>query len=73
LLQKLEGKVKCGKINCQEHGQLCAKINIRAYPTIRFYNVKKNNWFGEDIQSQDYNYLVNYVQSKLTITHHDEF
>jgi DnaJ family protein C protein 10 len=33
----MEGKIKCGKVNCQEHQYLCQLAGIQAYPTIRFY------------------------------------
>ena len=71
-MKKLEGKVKCGKVNCQDHGHLCARINIQAYPSIKFYNAKKSNWFGEDIQNQDFNFIVNYANSKINKAGHIE-
>ena len=33
----MEGRVKCGKVNCDQHEWLCRQANIRAYPTVRFY------------------------------------
>lgn len=66
-LQKLEGKVKCGKLNCQEFSWLCQQLNIRGYPTIRFYNAKSRSFSSgsEDIDNQDFNYIVNYVSTRI--------
>ena len=52
-------------MDCQQHGHLCARINIRAYPSIKFYNAKKPNWFGEDIPQQDFNFIINYANAKI--------
>ena len=35
--QGLEGKVKAGKVNCQEEQYLCQQARISAYPSVRFY------------------------------------
>ena len=38
----MEGRVNCGKVNCDQHEWLCRQAGIQAYPTIRFYGgVKK--------------------------------
>ncbi|CAI9613809.1 unnamed protein product, partial [Staurois parvus] len=33
----LKGKVKAGKVDCQEFGHICDMAGIRAYPTVKFY------------------------------------
>jgi DnaJ homolog subfamily C member 10 len=35
---KLDGKIKFGKVNCQEEPNLCQLAGISQYPTIRFYS-----------------------------------
>ena len=38
----MEGRVNCGKVNCDQHEWLCRQAGIQAYPTVRFYGgVKK--------------------------------
>ena len=61
----MEGKVKCGKLDCQQHGVACQQAGIRAYPTVRMYLGKAKTWFGEDIESQDQNVIVNLLNTKL--------
>lgn len=35
--KKLNGKVKFGALNCEEHHQVCDTVEIRRYPTVMFY------------------------------------
>lgn len=37
IAERLEGIVKCGKVNCQENQGLCQKAGITGYPSIMFY------------------------------------
>ena len=39
LAGKLEGRVRLGKVNCEHEQYLCQMANIRAFPTIRFYQL----------------------------------
>ena len=41
--KKLEGKVKCGKVNCQEHQFLCQQIGLQGFPSIMFYPISKSS------------------------------
>lgn len=66
----MEGKVKCGKIDCQEHGMACQRAGIRAYPTVRMFIGKTKTLFGEEIESQDQNVIINVLNAKLKA--HDE-
>ncbi len=36
-LKRLDGKVNLGKVNCDNHRQICERASIRAYPTIKYY------------------------------------
>ena len=36
-VQTLEGRVKCGKVNCDENQRLCGEAGVHAYPSVRFY------------------------------------
>lgn len=36
-LKRLDGKVNLGKINCDNHQQICQRALVRAYPTIKYY------------------------------------
>lgn len=41
IAERLEGRVRCGKVNCQEHQFLCQRAGITGYPSIVFYkNIK---------------------------------
>ncbi len=33
----MEGRVKCGKVNCDQHELLCRQAGVRAYPTVKFF------------------------------------
>jgi DnaJ family protein C protein 10 len=37
IAQRLNGKVNLGKINCDNHRQICERASIRAYPTVKYY------------------------------------
>jgi DnaJ family protein C protein 10 len=69
IASKLEGRVKCGKVNCQEQQQLCQMIGIQAFPTIMFYTANglhDLNWnSGESIMQYDLNGVLNAVEEKL--------
>jgi len=42
-LQRLEGIVRLGKVNCQEQQGLCQRAGITGYPSIMFYPRKTPN------------------------------
>lgn len=61
--QELEGKVKCGKIDCQTHKWVCKSAGVRAYPTIKFYKgvkeeEQRQNIVGIDINTLDEGEIV---------------
>jgi hypothetical protein len=63
----LEGKVKCGKFNCQDYPDVCQRANIRGYPTVVLYHGNHRHWYGDEIQSQEINKIINDVKLKLKI------
>ncbi|KAK7864477.1 hypothetical protein R5R35_003101 [Gryllus longicercus] len=76
--QKLEGKIRTGKVNCDSYIQLCQKAGVRAYPTVVLY--KPHNppsYIGEEIESQSSAFIISYVEKVLSQKHsfhpHDEF
>jgi len=69
IAEKLEGKVKCGKVNCQEQQWLCQQVGIQGFPTIMFYPITKSayaNWrIGENILQYEVDPIINVVDAKL--------
>lgn len=39
----MDGKVKTGKVNCEEYPRVCQMASIRAYPTVMFYEGQKGS------------------------------
>lgn len=37
VFQMMEGKVKLGKVNCDNNYHICQSAGVRAYPTVKFY------------------------------------
>ncbi|KAI8496605.1 DnaJ sub C member 10 [Branchiostoma belcheri] len=64
-----DGVAHFGKVNCDMYSDLCQQAWVRAYPTLRFYkpNIegKQKNIFGESINSQSAEYIVNYIKQKV--------
>jgi thioredoxin-like negative regulator of GroEL len=50
---QLEGKAKFGAVNCDDEEQLCQRMNIHSYPTVKFFMIKKgtssNRHHGDSI------------------------
>lgn len=66
LSQKLEDKVKCGKVNCDNYPEMCRKAYVRAYPTVMFYY--PNTLYpdqGEEINSQRSDQILRHVNKVL--------
>lgn len=70
----LEGIVNAGKVDCDTYKYLCRQAGIRAYPTVRFYRgstrSKIQNIHGEDINSQDADYIASYLKGKVKKQRH---
>jgi hypothetical protein len=64
--QEVAGRVRCGKVNCDEskNRNLCSRIGIRGYPTIYFYNGasdgKKQNAAGQSLHA-DGDYIIQFI------------
>ncbi|CAF0707832.1 unnamed protein product, partial [Brachionus calyciflorus] len=69
LASKFEGKVKFGKVNCQDYPHLCQASGIRAYPTVKFYPIVTSNYVnwgsGEELHEMDFNRLSLIIDAKL--------
>lgn len=69
--EKLKGRVKAAKVNCQVLYFICQQAEVRMYPTVRFYPGSSNipsgqNIVGEEIRSRGINDILNTVESFLT-------
>ena len=58
----MEGRVKCGKVNCDQHEWLCRQAGIRAYPTVRFYSGAKRG-------NQQVKLLFHITSTGMTVRH----
>jgi len=54
-----------GKVNCDNHRQICERASIRAYPTVKYYkgsiDSKRQDFPGDEIGNLDAEFIVNYV------------
>uniref|UniRef100_A0A1B6D3Y5 DnaJ homolog subfamily C member 10 n=1 Tax=Clastoptera arizonana TaxID=38151 RepID=A0A1B6D3Y5_9HEMI len=74
--QKLEKKVKAGKVNCDSYRSLCQRTGVTQYPTVQFYSPGSNNYKGLEITSQSADRIISFVEQKLANHYtriHDEF
>ena len=49
LAQELEGVIRLGAVNCEEDMMLCSQLNIRAYPTLLYYEKEVNFRMREEV------------------------
>ncbi|XP_071441753.1 dnaJ homolog subfamily C member 10-like [Hetaerina americana] len=70
--QKLAGRVKAGKVDCEAYRQLCQRVGIRGYPTLRLYRgslghegAHKGSYYGEDVGSQSSSQILSHVERVL--------
>uniref|UniRef100_A0A8C4QAF5 DnaJ homolog subfamily C member 10 n=1 Tax=Eptatretus burgeri TaxID=7764 RepID=A0A8C4QAF5_EPTBU len=54
----LKGKVRAGKVNCQQYSHLCQNNGIWAYPTLKLYPYKQ----GQQVRSFLYIYIISSLQ-----------
>jgi len=67
-----------GKVNCDNHRQICERASIRAYPTVKYYkgssDSKRQEFLGDEIGNLDADFIVNYVnnqqQQQASNVHH---
>lgn len=68
--EKLEGKVRAGKVDCDRFQRLCAQAGVNAYPSVRFYpgsegHSYRQNAYGLDINSQNAEEIISFVKRNL--------
>lgn len=64
----LKGKVKTGKVDCEQFGYICQRAGIRAYPTVKLYpydGSKRRNIEGELLNSRDARDIVKIVTARI--------
>ncbi|KAK7501374.1 hypothetical protein BaRGS_00007499 [Batillaria attramentaria] len=75
--ESLEGQVTAGKVDCDQHRQLCQQAGVNAYPSVRFYpgssgrNIRQHP-YGWDIQSQNADEIISFVRRNIKKKGHDE-
>ncbi|XP_060064425.1 dnaJ homolog subfamily C member 10-like [Ylistrum balloti] len=78
IAEALEGRVKAGKVNCDEDRNLCQQAGVSAYPTVRFYKGARKgmaqHMYGQDIDFLDANQIIRFINRKIPAqkTSHDE-
>uniref|UniRef100_A0A0A9WTW6 DnaJ homolog subfamily C member 10 n=1 Tax=Lygus hesperus TaxID=30085 RepID=A0A0A9WTW6_LYGHE len=72
IAQKLEGRVKCGKMDCERYSSFCHSLGISGYPTVRFFT-RGLPVEGFQINSQSSSVILDRVEQLLTsYSAHDE-
>ncbi|XP_049766880.1 dnaJ homolog subfamily C member 10-like [Schistocerca cancellata] len=72
--QKLEGRVRCAKVDCEKYRNLCVQQQVNAYPTVIFYPGRR------EISSQSAEQIIRRVEEFIAdlqrddkYNRHDEF
>ncbi|KAG8198254.1 hypothetical protein JTE90_021511 [Oedothorax gibbosus] len=69
IAQAVEGKVKAGKVNCEEYPRVCG--SVRAYPTVIFYESNKGNHnqnpIGIELHTLTFDGIYNFLEEKLNV------
>ncbi|XP_072117836.1 dnaJ homolog subfamily C member 10 [Mobula birostris] len=68
LARAFKGKIKAGKLDCQNNPHTCQTAGIRAYPTVKFYpfqGEKKKSATGEYINSRDTKVISELLRKRL--------
>ncbi|CAL9689741.1 unnamed protein product [Knipowitschia caucasica] len=66
--RNLQGAVRAGKVDCQQHQQLCQAAAINAYPTVRFYpqqRAPRSVSGGEFINSREAHVIHDIIRQRL--------
>ncbi|XP_031332740.1 dnaJ homolog subfamily C member 10-like [Photinus pyralis] len=69
IAKTLDGRVKCGKVNCQDEHKLCQEVHVHQYPTVYLYLSPNER---HEITSQVAADVVREVNSILTRKFRDE-
>ena len=63
--QSVEGSIRAGKVDCQEHQYLCQRAGIGQYPTLRFYKAGRQvDYWLIPLYDIDYKILILSVTEK---------
>ena len=69
MLQHLEGKVKAGKVNCEQHETLCRAAGVDAYPSVLLYK-EKNGFHGVPLHNREAEFVIKFVEAQLKTRGH---
>ncbi|OWF49324.1 DnaJ-like subfamily C member 10 [Mizuhopecten yessoensis] len=79
IAETLDGRVKAGKVNCDEDRYLCQQAGVSAYPTVRFYKGARKgmaqHMYGQDIDFLDADQIIRFIKGRIPAvqkTTHDE-
>ncbi|PRD24908.1 UNVERIFIED_CONTAM: hypothetical protein NCL1_42444 [Trichonephila clavipes] len=65
----MEDRVKAGKINCDEFPKLCQLASVHAYPTVMFYEGKKDGHsqdsLGIEIHGLTFDGIYSFLEAVL--------
>uniref|UniRef100_A0A1B6L6Y1 Thioredoxin domain-containing protein n=1 Tax=Graphocephala atropunctata TaxID=36148 RepID=A0A1B6L6Y1_9HEMI len=71
--QRLEGRVRCGKVNCDAERTVCQRAGVTAYPTVQWYRPATRQFRGQEITTQHADKIVTFVEDQLRhAARHDE-
>lgn len=66
ILQRLEGRVLAGKVNCNAFRHLCHQAGISGYPTVMLYYGSDRHYQGDEIQSQSADYIITHTEHVIS-------
>jgi hypothetical protein len=66
MLQKLEGRVLAGKVNCNTFQYLCHEAGISSYPTVMLYYGDDRHYRGDEIPSQSADHIIAHAEHVLS-------
>ncbi|XP_076450182.1 dnaJ homolog subfamily C member 10-like [Babylonia areolata] len=74
--EKLEGKVRAGKVDCDRFQRLCNQAGVNAYPSVRFYpgadGHNRQHPYGWDIDSQNAEEIISFINRNMRKKGRDE-
>lgn len=69
--EKIKGKVKTGKIDCDKLPRICQLASIQAYPTVVYYKgrigSKPQSPVAEEIQTLTFNGVISFLENRLDL------
>lgn len=64
ILQKMESKIRSGKVDCEKERSLCRELRVGSYPTVILYMSPKKYF---EIDSQTPNEIIAIVKKYLEL------